>query len=113
MEMQLFTVHTHPRADGIEVVGEPGWLAAVPPLWALYEGLWLTLAAQIAALAAIAWLAPLGVGFVYVAFVLIAVFDGNAVQRFELRLRGWREVACVEARTAEGAEELYLTGQAG
>lgn len=110
METKLYTLHAHPKADGLEIVGEPGWLAAVPPLWALYEGLWLTLAAQCAVLVLAALWVPIALGTVYLGMILITVLDGNSVHRLELRLRGWREVGCVVAGTEEGAEELYLSG---
>jgi hypothetical protein len=112
MDGRLYTIHTHPRRDGLEVVGETGWLSVIPPLWALYEGLWVNLAVQIAALAAVGAFAPLGLGTLYLALVLITAFDGATLQRLELRLLGWREAACVEAGTPEGAEELFLTGRA-
>ncbi|GMG82520.1 hypothetical protein LNKW23_17330 [Paralimibaculum aggregatum] len=110
MENRLYTLHRHARSGDLEVVGEPGWLAVIPPLWALYEGLWLTLGLQAAFLAAVFWLAPLALSAAYLALVLITVFDGNMFHRLELRLRGWREVGCVEAQTPEGAEELFLKG---
>ncbi len=112
METQLYTIHRHGRSGEIEVVGEPGWLAVVPPLWALYEGLWLILAVQIGLIGLAAAFVPVAAGTVYLALVLLTVFDGNSFQRVELRLRGWRVVAAVEAGTPEGAEERFLTGEA-
>ncbi len=112
METQIFTLHRNPRTGEIEAVGEPGALAVVPPLWAMYEGLWLTLLAQILLLAAAALYVPLGVGTVYLGLVLLTVFDGNSIHRLELMIAGWQSLGIVEARTAEGAEELFLRGEA-
>ncbi len=109
METQLFTVHRHRTSGEIEVVGEPGALAVVPPLWALYEGLWLALTAQILAIGAAAVFVPAAGGLVYLALILLTVLDGNSLHRLELRLRGWEMVDTVEAGTPEGAEEIFLT----
>ena len=50
---------------------------------------------------------PLAVSPVMYGLGLILAFEGAAVRRAEYRLRGWREVNVVEARSEEGAEELY------
>ena len=49
---------------------------------------------------------------VFYGLAVIAGFEGGAVRRAELRLRRWREAGVVEARSPEGAEELYLRGEA-
>ncbi|MEM9146432.1 MAG: hypothetical protein AAGC57_09555 [Pseudomonadota bacterium] len=112
MELALYSVHVHPRAGHIETVGEPPKIAFLPPLWALYEGLWLTLAVLVALYAATVVFVPLALSAVVFGTVLICGFDGGTLQRVELRLRGWREVATVEAASHEAAEELYVTGRA-
>ncbi|MEL6218733.1 MAG: hypothetical protein AAFR79_09740 [Pseudomonadota bacterium] len=113
MEFAIYTVHAHPKADHLETVGEASKLAAVPPLWAAYEGLWITLGALLALYAAVAVFVPLAFGAVFFGTVLIAAFDGGSLHRLELRLRGWREVGIVEAGSHEAAEELFVTGGPG
>lgn len=110
MQLGLYTVHSHRKADHLETVGEASWLSFFPPLWALHEGLWITLAGLLALYAAAIALVPLGFGAVYLASAVIVGLDGASVQRLELWLRGWREVATVSAASHEAAEELYVTG---
>ena len=55
---------------------------------------------------------PLAVSPVLYGLGLILAFEGGPVRRAELRLRGWREVSVVEARSEEGAEELWMAGLA-
>lgn len=112
METQLYTLHTHPKHAETRVVGEGSWLAVIPPLWAAWEGYWLTALAMVAAMILALVLHPLGMPFVYAALAYIAYGDGGTLGRLELRLRGWREVGAVEARSPEGAEELYQKGEA-
>jgi hypothetical protein len=81
------------------------------PLWLVWERLWLTALVLIVLLVAVALLAPLAVSPVLYGAGAIAAFEGASLIRAELSLRGWREVAAVEARSEAGAEELYLTGQ--
>jgi len=110
MRTGLYTIHE--RADGrpVRIVGDPGLIALIPPLWAALEGLWITLGAMALAFAGLALWHPLGILPAFVALALICWLDGASLIRLELRLTGWREAACVEARSRAGAEELYLTG---
>jgi len=112
MEARLYTIHTRPDRPGLKVIGDIGVSAFVPPLWALANGLWLTLAAMIGLMAAVALIQPFALGMTYFGLLLISAFDGDWVMRAELRLLGWREIGTVEARTASGAEELFLRGEA-
>jgi len=112
MKTRLYTIHTRADRADPRVVGDIGWSAVIPPLWALLNGLWISLAAMLALLAGVALLQPLATGAAYLALVAIATLDGDAVERAELRLLGWREAGAVEAGSAAGAEELYLRGEA-
>ena len=112
METKLYTIHTRADRDHPKVVGDISWIAVIPPLWALLNGLWIALVLMVALLVGVSAYQPLAGGTAYLALVLITVLDGDALMRMELRLFGWREVAAVEARTPEGAEELYLKGEA-
>ena len=112
MEMRIYTIHGRRRGSALRVVGEAGPLAVVPPLWAVWEGLWLTALAMIAALVAVAALHPLGLGIVWIGLAGLAFGDGDSLARAELRLRGWRELGVAQAASEEGAEELYLAGRA-
>jgi hypothetical protein len=113
METLVYTLHHKERRD-IRAVGDRFSLLAMalPPVWALVHGLWLTLLAQ----GALLWLAslwsPLAMSPVFSGIAAILAFEGGAIERIELRLRGWRELGIVEARSPEGAEELYLRGEA-
>ena len=113
METHVYTVHRKGER-GLRVVADRfSWLALLLlPVWLIWERLWLTALALAVLLVAVALLAPLAVSPVLYGAGAIAAFEGASLIRAELALRGWREAAAVEARTAAGAEELYLTGQA-
>lgn len=112
MAFGIYTIHQHRDGERIRVVGPPGWHAVIAPLWAAWEGLWIVGILMIAALAAVLQIAPLAFVTVLIGFGFMASLDGDAIMRAELRLRGWREVGVVEARSLEGAEELYREGRA-
>ena len=113
METRLYTVH-HKGSGDIRVVADrfDGFALALPPLWAVWHGLWITLAVQVLLVALAALWAPSAALVVFYGLAVIAGFEGGAVRRAELRLRRWREAGVVEARSPEGAEELYLRGEA-
>lgn len=112
MEARLFTIHRKGDAR-LTVVGDGFSVFALilPPVWALWHGAWVTFGAilVLAGLAG-AW-HPLAASPVMYGIGLILAFDGSEIRRLELRLRGWREDKVVEARSEEGAEELWLAGQ--
>ena len=71
----------------------------------------MTLAAMVLLLAlAVLW-SPLAVLPVYLGIAAILGFEGGSLRRAELGLWGWRVAGTVEARSPEGAEELYLRGE--
>ena len=112
MEARLYTVHE--KRGEVRVVADRFHLVGflLPPVWAVWHGLWVTLAAY-AALIGLAFLwSPFGVPPVSLGISLILGFEGGAVRRAELGLRGWRPAGLVEARSAAGAEELWLRGEA-
>lgn len=113
METRLYTVH-HKGSGEIRVIADRfDWFAfLLPPLWAVWHGLWITLAVQVLLVALAALWAPSAALVVFYGLAVIAGFEGGAVRRAELRLRRWREAGVVEARSPEGAEELYLRGEA-
>jgi hypothetical protein len=113
METRLYTVH-HKGAGDIRVVADRfDWFAlALAPLWAVWHALWITLAGQVLLVALAALWSPFAAVAVFSGLAAIAGFEGGAVRRAELRLRRWREMGVVEARSPEGAEELYLRGEA-
>jgi len=108
--MDLYTIHA--RDGDLRVVGEAGALAAIPPLWALWQGLWLGCLAMILALLAVAALKPLAGGALWLGLIALVWTEGASLARLEWRLRGWREVGVALADSEEGAEELHLTGRA-
>ncbi len=113
METRLYTVH-HKGSGDVRVIADRfDWFAlALAPLWAVWHGLWITLAVQVLLVALAALWAPSAALVVFYGLAVIAGFEGGAVRRAELRLRRWREAGVVEARSPEGAEELYLRGEA-
>jgi len=109
MEMHLYTLHAKPGRD-LEAIGDGfDWFAfLVPPLWAIWHGLWAMLAIYLALLVLVAAITPLGVLPAMSGLALIAGFEGAELRRWERGFWGWKEAAVVEARTPEGAEELFL-----
>jgi hypothetical protein len=113
VEVHLYTLHHKTGRDLRPVTDRFSLLALLlPPVWALAHGLWLTLLAE-AVLLGLAFLwSPFAMSPMFYGIALILALEGGAVTRAELRLRRWRELGLVEARTPEGAEELYLRGEA-
>ncbi len=111
MRARLYTVHE--KRGAVRVVADRFHLVGflLPPLWAIWHGLWITLAAQMALLLGAGLWSPLAPAPVALGISLILGFEGGAVRRAELALRGWRRAGVVEARSAAGAEELWLTGE--
>ena len=114
METTIHTVHAHPRGgETLMVVGDATHpLGILPPVWALWRGLWLNASVQLAILVAVAAFLPAASGAVWLGLVALVLLEGPTLERLEWRLRGWREVGWVDAATEEGAEEAYLTGKA-
>ena len=113
MATRLYTVH-HKGSGEIRVIADrfDGFAFLLPPLWAVWHALWITLAVQVLLVTLAALWAPSAALVVFYGLAVIAGFEGGAVRRAELRLRRWREAGVVEARSPEGAEELYLRGEA-
>ena len=113
MQTRLYTVHHTGSGEIRAITDRFDWFAlALPPLWAVWHGLWITLAVQVLLVALAALWSPLAVPVVVFGLAAILGFEGGAVRRAELGLRRWREAGVVEARSPEGAEELYLRGEA-
>ncbi|HSF94104.1 MAG TPA: hypothetical protein VLA52_03690 [Thermohalobaculum sp.] len=112
METQIYTLH-HKGAQPLRAVEDRfrAWALFAPPIWALFSGLWLTLLAQGVLMGLVSLWSPFAVAPVFYGLAVIHGWEGGAIIRAELRLRGWSEVGVVEARSPEGAEELYLTGR--
>ncbi len=113
MQTLLYTLH-HKGSGEVRAIADrfdwPAFLA--PPLWAVWHGLWITLAGQVVLVTLAALWSPLAVAPVFSGIAAILGFEGGAVRRAELGLRRWREAGVVEARSPEGAEELFLRGEA-
>jgi len=89
------------------------WFALiVPPIWAIWNGYWITLILFLGLVGIAGGLNPLAASPMAYALGLILAFDGAEIVRAELSMRGWIESTSVEARTEEGAEELFVTGRA-
>ncbi len=111
--MRLYTLH-HKGSGDVRAVADrfDVFALALPPLWAVWHGLWITLAVQVALVALAALWSPLAMAPAFTGLAVIAGFEGGAVRRAELGMRRWREAGVVEARSPEGAEELFLRGEA-
>ncbi|MEO0820250.1 MAG: hypothetical protein AAF074_07455 [Pseudomonadota bacterium] len=113
METHLYTIHSRAGREHLRAVGDGTHpLSVLPPLWAIWRGLWIVFVLEIAVMALTAWYLPLAGGTVWLALIALTYLEGGSIERAELRLRGWRPVALAEARSEEGAEEAYLTGRA-
>jgi hypothetical protein len=112
MRTRLYTVHG--KGAEIRVIADRFDLLALllPPVWAIWHGAWAALLAYLGLVGLAALWSPFGPAVVEIALALILAFEGGAVRRAELTLRGWGEAGVVEARSAAGAEELYLKGEA-
>ncbi|MFK7942173.1 MAG: DUF2628 domain-containing protein [Paracoccaceae bacterium] len=116
METRLWTVHRKGKgtsADRLDFIGDGFsiFALALPPIWAIWNGAWLTLVAIFVLAGAAAAYHPLAASPMMYGIGFILALEGSEIRRWERRLFGWREVSVVEARTIEGAEELWLTGQ--
>ncbi|MEO1277117.1 MAG: hypothetical protein AAFV96_17685 [Pseudomonadota bacterium] len=114
METNLYTIHTR-RGDEtrLRIVGDGRHpLAVIPPVWAIWRGLWIVFLIELAALVTMAVVLPTAVGTLYLGLLLLTFLEGATLERAELALRGWEEVGVAEARTEEGAEEEYRMGRA-
>ena len=112
METCLYTVHRKGER-GMRVVADRFSILALLllPGWLIWQRLWIASLVLVVLLTAAALITPLAIWPVLSGAAAACAFEGASIIRAELWLRGWRETAVVEARTAEGAEELYLTGQ--
>lgn len=117
MEVGLYTIHQKGGRSGtprIRVIRDRFSMLALLlwPVWLLWNGLWLMAILALALMVGVGLFAPHAVLPVSWGLSFILALEGAVFIRAELRLRGWREVGVVEARSAEGAEELFLTGRA-
>ncbi|MGF1551600.1 MAG: hypothetical protein ACFBWO_03745 [Paracoccaceae bacterium] len=114
METTLYTIHAHKDGrDHLRLVGDGKHpLGAIPPLWAIWRGLWITAGVEAVVLLALLILAPAILGTVYFGLVALTMLEGSTIERTELWARGWREVGLTEARSEEGAEDTYRQGLA-
>lgn len=111
MEARVWTVHAR-GPDEVEAVadGFSFFALAIPLLWAVWYRCWVTIVGMmILSVLAGAW-SVYAVAPVMYGIAAILAFEGATFRRLELRMRGWRQVAIVEAASPEGAEEAFLTG---
>ncbi len=113
MATRLYTAH-HKGSGETRVIADrfDRFALLLPPLRAVWHGLWTMLAGQVLPVALAALRSPVAAAAVFTGLAAILGFEGGAVRRAEPRLRRWREAGAVEARSPEGAEEPYLGGEA-
>lgn len=114
--MRLYTIHQKGRRAGMDdirtVSDRFNWLAFLLwPVWLIWNGLWTMALLIFLLMVTIALVAPHAALPVSWGLAFIFALEGGAFCRAELRLRGWQEVGVVEARSAAGAEELFLAGR--
>ncbi|MEM1161971.1 MAG: DUF2628 domain-containing protein [Pseudomonadota bacterium] len=111
--MALYTIHERPGRD-LEAVRDGKDLLAffAPPVWAVWNGLWLTLLGMTVLTIIVAAISPFGLIPFFYGLSFVVGLEGAEILRLERRAFGWREVGAVDAETPEGAEELYLAGHA-
>ncbi|MEM1300598.1 MAG: DUF2628 domain-containing protein [Pseudomonadota bacterium] len=112
MEMRLWTVHRKGEEVRFIPDGFSIFALALPPVWVIWHGAWITLIATLVLAGAAAMYNPLAASPVMYGIGLILAFEGAQIRRWEMRLRGWQEVSVVQAQTVEGAEELWLAEMA-
>lgn len=113
METRLWTVHENGEGDLRFVADRFSWFALLlTPIWAIWNGYWITLAFYFGLIAIAAGINPLAASPVAQGLGLILAFEGAEAARAELSMRGWIEKGSVEARSEEGAEDLFLSGRA-
>lgn len=109
---RLFTVHLPDRADPARAAlidDRWRWGAFVfPALWALWNGRWIAALGFLACIGAAGALAaagqPVAAAALDLAVRLAAGFEGGALSRLDLSMRGWRDLGAVDAEDAEEAE---------
>jgi len=112
MQTRLYTVHHKGSGEVRAIADRFDWFAlALAPLWAAWHGLWITLTVLVLLVALAALWSPVAAAVAFYGLAAILGFEGGAARRAELRLRRWREAGVVEARSPEGAEELFLRGE--
>ena len=113
MDLQIYTLHSRPGQDLMAIADKFDLFALILPLiWALWHRLWVVTGAMVLLLIVVAIVSPLAASPIMYGLALIFALEGGAIRRFERRLWGWQEVGVVQAASEEGAEELYLNGQA-
>jgi hypothetical protein len=109
---RLFTAHLPERADparAILIDDRWRWAAFVfPVLWSLWGGRWILALGLLAggggSVALLSAGQPVAAVALDLAVRLAVGFEGGALARLDLSMRGWREHGAVDADDAEEAE---------
>lgn len=115
--MTLYSVFEHPNEIAPAVVPETfSWAAAIlPPVYALYHGLWLGLFLYLAAAITIAvaglWLGGEAGLWLYVLLAALAGLEAAGFRRAKLRRRGWSYRTDVIAAGADLAQRDWLASK--
>jgi len=122
--MRAYTVHERPnpsalksvRADELYFVKDGFSLFAVllPPIWMIFNRLWLVLAGYIAVLLALTiifnvlGIADFWLNYLTLALNLIIGFEADSLIRWTLDRRAWRQIAHVAGSNAEECERRFF-----
>ena len=112
--MTIYSVFERPNEIAPTVVPEKfSWFAAVlPPVYALFHGLWLGLFAYVAAAVAIVaaslWLGGEAGFWLYVLLAVLIGFEAAGFRRGKLRAKGWIYRSDVVAGAADLAQRDWL-----
>jgi hypothetical protein len=115
--MTLYSAFGRAGEPALAVPEKFSWAAfLVPPLFALYHGLWLMLALTVLAIVALVALATvIGGGAAFWLYGLLALWCGFAapdLRRFTLK-KNWREDLPVAAPDADSATVLVMRRERG
>ena len=113
--MTIYSVFERPNEIAPTVVPEKfSWFAALlPPVYALYHGLWLGLLAYVVATVAIGAASRLWLGgeagfWLYMLLAILIGFEAAGFRRAKLRAKGWSYRSDVVAGAADLAQRDWL-----
>ena len=116
--MTLYSVFERPDEIAPAVVPEKfSWAAAIlPPVYALYHGLWLGLILYALAVAAIMvaglWVGGEAAFWLYLLLAAFAGFEAAGFRRAKLRAKGWSYRSDVVAAAPDLAQRDWLAARA-
>lgn len=115
--MTLYSVFERPNEIAPAVVPEKfSWAAAIlPPVYALYHGLWLGLILYLVAVAAIAvaslWIGGEAAFWLYVLLASLVGFEAAGFRRAKLTRKGWSYRSDIIATAPDLAQRDWIAAR--